>query len=73
MTEGRFHKCIAWLLALVFVCSAVFVSAGTAEAANAGKKIKSIAVSAGGKKVTKKTVTLRRGGENNIEGFCFSP
>jgi len=67
MTKGRFHKCIAWLLVLVFVCSTVFVSAGTAEAANVGKKIKSIAVRAGGKKVTKKTVTLRRGAKTTLK------
>lgn len=67
MIMSRIRKCLAWLLVLVFVCSSVLVSVGTAEAANASKKIKSITVNNGGKKVTKKTVTLRRGRKTTLK------
>lgn len=60
MQKSRIRTYLAWLLVFVFVCSSVFIINGNAGAAGQ-KNIKSVPVKADGKKVSKKTVTLREG------------
>ena len=75
MQKSRIRKYLAWLLVFAFVCSSVFVTTGSAEAANVNKRnvyshrknIKSVTVRIGGKKVTKKTVTLRKGKKTTLK------
>ena len=66
MQKSRIHKYLAWLLVFAFVCSSVFVATGNAEAANR-KNIKSVIVKIGGKKVSKKTVTLYKGKKTTLK------
>lgn len=66
MLKNRIHKYLAWLLVFAFVCSSVFVITGDAGAAGQ-KSIKSISVRVDGKKVTKKTVTLRKGRKTTLK------
>ena len=66
MQKSRIHKYLAWLLVFAFVCSSVFVTTGNAEAAGR-KNIKSVTVRIGGKRVTKKTVTLHKGKKTNLK------
>lgn len=72
MKKSKIRKYLAWLLVFAFICSSLFVTIGNAEAAGR-KNIKSATVRIDGKKVTKKTVTLRKGEEKDIENFSFSP
>lgn len=66
MKKSKIRKYLAWLLVFAFICSSLFVTIGNAEAAGR-KNIKSATVRIDGKKVTKKTGTLRKGKKKTLK------